>query len=197
MSPLLTAVLMLCGLGAVTLTTTAGRRLEAFGAVGLSIVIAAVGISVEYLPDARWIGCAVAAIATVLVFRPNAQWIGPLCGGVLAGLLAVLLEAQGVAFWVAMPGAVLLPAASAYCCSRRPDFAPGDLRQEAMLATAALGLIVAMIPEVTAGWQSALALNREAETESGSSQIIIANWVLVLSAASVALGGLYTLLRHR
>jgi hypothetical protein len=194
MSPLLTAVLMLCGLGAVTLMASSARRLEVCGALAISLVIAAARIPTEYLPDARWIGCVVAAVATVLVFRPNIRWIGPLCAGVLAGLLGGLLQAHGVLFWMAVPGAILLPVAAAYCCSK-PGFAPDDLRQEAMVATAVLGLTVAVIPEVSAGWQSALTLNRGGAT--GGSNQIIANWVLVLSVVSAALGGLYSLLRRR
>jgi hypothetical protein len=63
-----------------------------------------------------------------------------------------------------------------------------------MAAMVALGLAVAVIPEVSAGWQSALALNREGKDSSNQ---IIANWVLVLSAASVVLGGLYGVFRRR
>jgi hypothetical protein len=195
MNLLSAGLLMLCGLGAVTLTVTARQRLEVGGALLVSILIVGARIPVERLPDARWIGCVVAGVAVVLVFRPTVRWLGPLCGGAIAGLLGGLLEAQGVAFSIAAPAAVLFPAASAYCSLRKPGFAPDDLRQEAILATAALGLTVAVIPEVTAGWQSALALNRE--QENGGPNQIIANWVLVLSAASLALGGLFSLLRRR
>ena len=122
------------------------------------------------------------------------RWIGPLCGGALAGLLGALLQIQGLPFPIGVLPAVAIPSVSSYLAKHRPGFAPEALREEAMLTMAALGLVVAVVPGISSGWQSALALNRN--EGSGSNQII-ANWVLVLSAASAALGGLYSLLRRR
>ncbi len=193
-SPLFTALLMLCGLGAVIFTTKAAGRREVLPALALAFAIGASGIPPDALPDARWIGSIAAAVAAMEMFRPNARWIAPLCGGALAGLLGLLLQAQGLPFPIGVLLAVAVPSAAAYFSLGRTGFAPEALRQEAMLATLALGLAVAVIPGVTSGWQSALALNRD---EANSSNQIIANWVFVLSAASVALGGLYSLLRRR
>ena len=196
MTLVFTALLMLCGLGGASFSTMARGKSEIAAAVAVSIIVATAKIPIEAVPDARWIGCVSASIATVLVFRPSVRWIGPLFGGALAGLLGALLEAQGLPVLTGSLLAVAVSAVPAYFAVRRPGFAPEALQQEAMLGTAAIGLAVALIPEIRSGWQSALALNRE-EGSGNSSNQIIANWVLVLSAASVVLGGLYSLLRRR
>jgi hypothetical protein len=191
---LFTALLMLCGLGSASFATTASGKRETIAALALAIVIAAARIPADALPDARWIGCVVAAVAAIQIFRTDVRWIGPLCGGALAGLLGALVQIQGLPFAIGVLLAAAVPSVSAYLSGRRPKFAPEALREEAMLAIVALGLAVAVIPGINAGWQSALALNRDAGISSSQT---IANWVLVLSAASVVLGGLYSLLRRR
>jgi hypothetical protein len=150
----------------------------------------------EALPDPAWAGCIVAATAMLQLFRPDVRWSGLLCGGALAGFWSALLQIQGLPLGAAMILAAAVTATSAYLAQRSTEFAPEALREEAMVAVIALGLAVAIIPEVTAGWQSALALNREGGNSSNQNQII-ANWVLVLSAASVVLGGLYGVFRRR
>ena len=185
---------MLSALGAaIFATTTAGRR-NSIHAIWLGFGASAVLIRPEALPDPAWTGCTVAAIAALQIFRPDVRLLAPLCSGALAGFWSVLLQIQGLPLPAAVILAAALPAVSAFLAIRRPLFAPESLRQEAMLAMVALGLAVAVIPEVSAGWHSALALNR---AETDSSNQIIANWVLVLSAASVVLGGFYSLLRRR
>lgn len=194
MNLLFTALLMLCGLGSATFATTASGKRETIAALALAIVIAAARIPADALPDARWIGCVVAAVAAIQIFRTDVRWIGPLCGGALAGLLGALLEIQGLPFAIGVLLAAAIPSFPAYLSARRAEFAPKALREEAMLAMMALGLAVAVIPEVAAGWQSALTLNRAG---ANSPNQTLANWVLVLSVASVSLGGLYALLRRR
>jgi hypothetical protein len=148
----------------------------------------------EALPNAGWTGCIVAGVAALQIFRPDVRLLTPLCAGALAGLWSVLLQIQGLPWPAAIAAAASVPALSAFLSIRSPAFAPEALREEAMLAMLFMGLAVAVIPEVSAGWQSALALNRE---DSASTNRILANWVLVLSGASIVLGGLYSLLRRR
>lgn len=163
-------------------------------ALAAGFVIALILIRPEALPDPGWTGCLVAGVAALQIFRPDVRLLAPLCGGALAGMWSTLLRIQGLPLPAALLLAGIVPAVSLYLAARRPGFAPDALREDAMLAMVALGLAVATIPQVSAGWQSALALNRE---EKNSANTIIANWVLVLSAASVVLGGLYSLLRRR
>ena len=194
MNLLFTALLMLCGLGAaIFATTTAGKR-SSLIAMSIGFAAAVVLIRPQALPNPGWTGSIVAGIAALEVFRRDVRWLSPLCAGALAGLWSVLLQIQGLPLPAAVLVAAVVPAVSAYLAARRKGFAPQALREEAMLAMVALGLAVAIIPEITSGWQSALVLNRE---QGNSSNQIIANWVLVLSAVSVVLGGLYSLLRRR
>lgn len=146
------------------------------------------------LPDAAWTGVVVAVVAALRIFRPRVAFLAPACGGVLAGITGALLQTQGLpaALALTLSGAVL--AMSALLTAKLPAFAPEALREEALLVAVGLGLAVATLPEMSAGWHSALVLNRE---EQHSANQVIANWVFVLSAASVALGGLYSLLRRR
>jgi len=185
---------MVCGLGAAIFATTASDRVGGRLALALGFAVAVVFIRPPMLPDAAWTGLIAAAVGGLEIFRRDARWLAPLFGGALAGLFAALLQSLGVPSVIAITVAGTVPAVSVYLAWRQTAFAPEALREEAMALMIALGLSVAIIPEVAAGWQSALALNR---TEGNSSNLIIANWVLVLSAVSVFLGGLYSLLRRR
>jgi hypothetical protein len=190
---LFTALQMLCALGTTILATTVATRWDACAMLAGFAASALFSVT-EQLPDAAWTGAVVALVAAVRIFRPGIRLLAPMCGGALAGVWAAIIQTQGIAppVGLAVTGTVLV--ASALCTAKLPGFAPESLREEALLVTVALGIVVAVLPEMSAGWQSALVLNREEQT---SSNHVIANWVLVLSAASVALGGLYSLLRRR
>ena len=194
MNLLFTALLMLCGLGAAIFATTGATTRETLRFLAVGFGAGSIFIRPDALPDPAWAGCIVAGTAALQVFRPDVRWPGLLCGGALAGFWTALLQIQGLPLGAAMLLAAAVTAVAAYLAQTRPEFAPEALREEAMVALVALGLAVAVIPEVSAGWQSALALNREGKDSSNQ---IIGNWVLVLSAASVVLGGLYGLLRRR
>ena len=196
MNLLFTALLMLCGLGTAIFATTAARKRGALAALGLGFATGAVLIRPDVLPNASWTGGIVAGVAALQIFRPDVRFLAPLCGGALAAMWSALLQIQGLPPVAALILAGIVPALSAYLSGRREAFAPESLREEAMLALVVTGLVVAMIPEVSAGWRSALALNREEESALAASQFL-SGWVLVLSAASVVLGGLYSLLRRR
>jgi hypothetical protein len=186
-------MLMLCGLGAAIFATTA-TRWDSAAAMAAGFGAAVVFIRPELLPDAGWTGSIVAVVAALHIFRRDVRFLGPICGGALAGIWSALLETQGLPREVSLAVAAMLPAVSALLTVKRPAFAPESLREEALLVMCALGLGVAMIPDILSGWRSALALNRQAQDNANH---IIANWVLVLSAISVALGGLYSFLRRR
>jgi len=194
MNLLFTALLMLCALGAATFATTTAGKYKSLISVVLGFAAATIFFRAQFLPDAAWIGMTVAVVAALQIFRKDVRWLSPLCAGALGGLWSVLLQIQGLPMVVSIPIAAVVPAAAGYLAARRKAFAPEALREEAMLLMLVLGLAVAIIPEVTSGWQAALALNRD---EGKTSDQINANWVLVLSSVSVVLGGLYSLLRRR
>jgi hypothetical protein len=191
---LFTALLMLGGLGAPIFATAAAGKRTGMVALAAGFMAALIGIRTQALPDPAWIGSVVAAVAAIELFRRDFRFLAPLCGGALAGLWSALLQIQGLPLAAAVIVAGLVPGIAVWLSARSRTFAPDALRQEAMLAMMAMGLAVAMIPNVAAGWQTAVALNRD---EADRSKQIIANWVLVLSAVSVVLGGLYSLLRRR
>ncbi len=194
MDAIFTALLMLYGLGPASFAAAAAGRRGALAALFAGFGGAAIWISPRVLPDPGWIGSIAALAAAVELFRRRFRWLAPLCGGALAASGSALLQIQGLPPYAALPAAAALPAISAYLAVRRKEFAPAELREEAMLVTIALGLAVAIIPEMSAGWRSALALNRE---QGDSSNVIIADWVLVTTAVSLVLGGFHALLRRR
>jgi hypothetical protein len=163
-------------------------------ALVVGFAAAAALIRPQALPPAAGTGWIVALIAALFLGRPKTTILPGVCGGFLAALWSALLQIQGLPRLAALTVAGIVAATSVYLATKRASFAPDALKQEAMLVMIVLGLAVAVIPEISAGWQSALALNRE---ERNSAEQIIANWVLVLSAVSVVLGGLYSLLRRR
>jgi hypothetical protein len=185
---------MLCGLGtAVFAATSAGNRVAAAGFIP-AFVAAAFWMRPNRIPDAAWVGTTVAIAAIIGILRPRIKLNSAICSAALAALWAVLLEVQGMPTAAAVALAFAVPAVSMYLTITRPAFAPQVLQEDALLAMFAMGLTVAMIPDIAAGWGSALALNRQ---EQDTTNQVIATWILVLSAASVVLGGLYALLKRR
>ena len=182
---------ILCGLACVVFATAASIRRLDLVTMTLSFVATVFWISPQERPDPAWVGLLVVAVATFGLLRPGLQILSALSAGVLGGLWAWFLQTQGLS-WVA---AVLLPAASlgiAVFASRRPNFALPHIREEALLLVCCLGLLVALGPELLAGWRSAEALNA-ASLPSRAME----GWVLVVGATSVVAGGLTVLARQR
>lgn len=187
------ALSMLCGLGTATFATSATGWRTASG-LTLGFAAAAVLIRPERLPNPVWTGGLVALAAILQLVRPGVRPLTAASGGALAGLWSSILRMQGLPPAPALILAAALPAISAILTARRPAFAPVTLREEALVVVLLLGLAVAMAPEVSAGWRSALALNLEEKNSVGQ---IVPAWVLFLSAVSAALGGLYSLWTRR
>ena len=185
---------MLCGLGTAIFATSAAANRVAFGALLLGFAGGAAVIRPPALPPPAWTGCTVAVVAAIYILRPGATVATAFCGGLLAAILNVLLQIQGLTWMPALILSGIVPALAVYLTRRLPAFAPEALRQEAMLVIIALGLAVAIIPEISAGWQSALVLNR---SQAIGAEQFVANWVFVLIGVSVLLGGCFSLLRRR
>ena len=86
--------------------------------------------------------------------------------------------------------AFLAPALSLFLAFRQPTFAPLPLHEEALLLVAGLGLVVAAGPSVVSGWQSAQIINID---HGGGAALDVAPWILFGGAASLVLGGGYSL----
>jgi hypothetical protein len=212
------ALSMLCGLGAATFATVAAAcRLEARrqkaearrfssvfrllaslfvlgGALAAGLGAAVVSIGPERLPDPVWTAGLVALVAILQLIRPGLYILTAACGGALAGLWSMLLRSQALPPAPALILATALPLVAVCLAARRPNFAPVALREEALLLMAALGVAVAIAPDIAAGWRSAVALNL---ADEGPVNQIVPTWVVILSGASLALGGLYSWWTHR
>jgi hypothetical protein len=193
---LLSALVLLCGLGSVVFAVSSVHR---WNVAVLAIVFVAftAWLRVEPASDATWIGSLASGAAIFHVFRSErriAQFIAATAGGMLAALLAWILMSEGLPIMIAALLAALLPAIASFLAFRRSDFAPLALREEALLLIFVMGLVIAVSPQVLAGWNSALVLNREGMSNANQA---LSWWTMFLSAAAVMLGGLYSLWRHR
>ena len=190
----MTALVMLCGLGApIYATTIEGRRYRLVACVAgfaLALYFGRNGV----LPNPSALGLVVAGCAALEVFRPRWSFLSPVCAGVLTAIFTMVLRIQGVPTVGAIAIALVFPIVAGWLASRRDSFAPRNLREEAMLLMIALGILVAVIPEVSEGWRSAMTLNRDSDVASTP---VIASWALVFGTTSALLGGVYSLLRRR
>ena len=185
---------MLSGLGTAVFASVPAPTWRGRAAFALGFAIAVVTIHPGRLPDATWISGLVASVAIVQLLRPDRTALTLAGSGALAGVWSVLLQMQGLPMVAALTVAAALPAMSSLLAARRPKFAPPVLREEGLLVVFALSLAVAMFPTITAGWRSAIALNLAADRTANQ---IVPAWVLGLTGASGALGGLYSLWGRR
>jgi hypothetical protein len=143
--------------------------------------------------DAAWAGGLVAAVAAAQLVRPRHPAYMTAASGALAALWASLLHAQGLPQPIAMASGAALPIASAYLSLRTAAFAPPLLQEEGLVAVLAIGIIVAVLPTVAQGWQSAIALNL---ADKGAAPPLMPAWLLSFVGASMTLGALSSLWRR-
>jgi general stress protein CsbA len=177
LSPLTYATWLLCGLGAVVLTASARRSWQTLVILGVVSIVSGIWM----VTDPRWIGFLTAAAAVSMIVRPSWDWVAACAAGLLIGAL-------GYSVWFVVPTAVGVAAACAIPLPRR------IIREEALAGLVVFGLLLVLVPSVTAGWRSALALNVANQTNSGQA---VPNWVLLLVVGSVIVGGLYQGLYRR
>lgn len=189
---LLHAVGLLCALACATLATAASDR------SGVLALAAGFALGALWLqPEARWTGVLVAVAAGLALARPRgapAALAVSLAAGLAGGLWTRVLAGYGLPAWTAWLVAAAVLAAAASSARRDARFAPAALRDDALAALGALGLAVAAVPAVTAGWRAAAAMNLEVD---GLVRPDVHPWVVVGVAAMVSLGGLHTLRRRR
>jgi hypothetical protein len=191
-TPFFHALWLLCAVGSVIFAAQGTKR----SILGLAVGFAAAASWVHpgRLPDVAWIAGVTALAAGLTLFRPALVDLGAVWGGALAGILVSLLRVEGIPAVPALILSAALPSVSAFLALRRSDFAPKAMREEALLLLLALGAGAAMAPQIVAGWQSAGSLNVGPGQNAANS---MPAWVLLLGGMSVALGGLFSLWRHR
>jgi hypothetical protein len=184
---------MLTAIGAVTFAAAAAprpRRLAAL-ATGFAASLATGGF--EQAPDAEIAGLIAATGALLFLFAPKYGWLAAVLGGMVAATAVRLLVLLGSPAWL---GVVLAaaPAVLTVCLARRrPDFAPDLIRDDAMIGTCLLGLLVAVIPSVLDGWQAAANLNVSPAVDAGAIPV----WAVSVIAASTLLGAAHALWSRR
>jgi hypothetical protein len=183
---------LLCGIGAVVFSTS-GPSIRQVAATACAFAATSWLLRGGAVPDAASVAGLAAIVAGLRVYRPAWVTLASLCGGMLAGVLAALLESQGIAPLAALLCGAALPAASIALSARKPGFAPGTILEEGTLVVLVLGLAAAVGPAILDGWQSARVLN----SASGAANQALPGWVLSMAVVSLFLGGAWSLWRHR
>ena len=184
---------MLCALGSVVFVASGWsadyKRSAIGGGFGLALVLALLASGL--LPDPVWTGMltGVGAAFLLLGSRDPSPWIAGAVAGCLAGTWAGLIEAAGIPLWVAVP----IAATPALVCMRLlwlwGDFAPAQIRQEALALITLLALATASMPAVSSGWNSARTLNAGDGSGLAFPGVWVAGTVLgsFVSGAAIAL----------
>ncbi|HEX7082448.1 MAG TPA: hypothetical protein VF329_15675 [Gammaproteobacteria bacterium] len=186
---------ILCALGAAALASLVPHHPSRYVLLGGGFIAAAALLGPDRVPGAGWIGTAIAIVALAALIRPSWSVALVAAGGACAGLWASVLRAQGLPLAAALLVAALPPLVAAFLAARRPQFAPPSLRDEALALIAVLGLCVAAAGPILTGWQSAAAL-KAVPLEAGAGGRAAAP-VLLLAAAFLFLGGVYSLWKRR
>ena len=179
---------MVCSLAAATLATAVtGRR-------DLIALVTGFGVATIWLrPDPVWIGGTAALVAALGLGWPRFGLLSAGAAGALAGLWVHVLQSHGLPWWSTVPLAAAVPGTAAVLAHRSPRFAPLALREDALLAICFLGLVVAVVPALSMGWRSAVAMN----LEPGSGvRPALGLWVTLGLGAAGSLGGIHTLWRR-
>ncbi|MGV3590960.1 MAG: hypothetical protein ACO1PZ_04670, partial [Gammaproteobacteria bacterium] len=122
--------------------------------------------------------------------------IGLRTGLVIGGMLAVVwlqaLRAVGWPLFAALPFVCAATACAALLGAKK-GFVTAQLQDDASIVVLAGGLLVALVPDVMAGWNSAQVLQGAADGASASS----AAPVLWVAAGFVVLGAVFAFVRSR
>lgn len=187
------ALWMLCALGAVV-CATAASQFRSIAALAIGLVGGLMWWSPARLPDVAMTGMVTVLAAALYLFYPRLRIVAVAFGGPLAGMLAALIEAQGVSPTVSSLAVILLVAVPIWLGRTRPAFAPELLRDEAMLMISVVGLGVAILPGVLDGWQAATNLSAATERVATAS---LPAWTLLLLLTTSSCGAFYSLWSRR
>jgi hypothetical protein len=193
-TPFFHGLLLLTVLGAAVFVAVAVRGTVSILAVVAGFLTSSLMTDAQRLPDPVWVGTLAVLIGALQLFRPRYALLTAFAGGVLAGLCGPLAGALGILSPIGSAFGAAEASLVAYFAIRRKEFAPLAMQEEALLGIVGLGTLVALIPGVLSGWQSAVALNIE---DKGDANLMVPAWTLTLGATAAACGGLYSLWRHR
>lgn len=196
----LQAFALLCALTTLASAGTVTQRAQlgwiGVGALGGIVLLLP---ALPGLPFAPLLAFEPAQVALLLVLFALARLrggIGPRTGLVTGGVMAVVwlqaLRAVGWPLFAALPF-VATATASAALLGLKKSFAPAQLQDDASIVVLAGGLLVALVPDIVAGWNSAQVLQGAADGAAASSAAPVF-WV---AAGFVVLGAVFAYVRSR
>ena len=178
---------------AVFAAQSAGRRM-ALTMLGASFAVTVFAFSRLPPLGTTTLGFGVAAAAIAALARPRWWLLAPLAAGVCASAWVSILGSQGLPWLPGTLAASGLLAAASISAARRRGFMPDEMRDEALLIVASFALLLSLGPGVVDGWRSSVALKAEplaAESPQAGP------WLGALVAASMLLGGAYSLWKRK
>ncbi|HEU4618957.1 MAG TPA: hypothetical protein VFV10_13030 [Gammaproteobacteria bacterium] len=185
---------ILLGFAAVTLAALEPRRPWVALVSLAGFAAGAAWLGPARFPDPGTAAFLAAGPAALALAKPRWGAGAAACAGLAAALWAGVMQVQGLPALPAAAVAALPPAAAALLARRSGRFAPAGLREEALALVVVLGLLVALVPEVVAGWRSASAFGstpQEAARAGGTA------WMLAAASLCAVGGALYALWRRR
>jgi hypothetical protein len=172
----------------------AGHRRATLVALPASLALATLLLHWLTVPEIGALAFCIAAAAVACLVRLGPAWLPPIAAGITGAVWISLLEAQGLPWPPAVLLAAALLAAAAMLPMRRQDFAPADVRDEALVLVACFALLLAVGPDVADGWRSATALTAEPLAAAGPD---VGPALAALVVACLLLGGVYSFWKRR
>lgn len=197
----LQAFALLCALTTLASVGAALRPAQlAWSAAGAIAGIVLLVPGLLALPFAPLLAFEPPQVALLLVLYALARLrggIGPRTGFVIGGILAIVwlqaLRAVGWPLFAAMPFVFVVTALAALLGLRKKHFVTAQLQDEVSIVVLTAGLLVALVPEIVAGWNSAQALQGAA----GDAKALPAAPVVWVAAGFVVLGAVFAYVRSR
>lgn len=197
----LQAFVMLC---ALTTLASAGAALRlvhlawiAAGAIAGAVLLMPGLLALPFAPLLAFEPAQVALLLVLYALARLRSGIGLRTGLVIGGVLAIVwlqaLRAVGWPLFAAVPFVFVVTALAALLGLRKKNFVTAQLQDDISIVVLAGGLLVALVPEIVAGWNSAQALQGAAgEANAASAAPVV--WV---AAGFVVLGAVFAYVRSR
>ncbi|MGV3591181.1 MAG: hypothetical protein ACO1PZ_05785 [Gammaproteobacteria bacterium] len=196
----LQAFALLCSLTTLASAATVAQHAQlgwiAAGAIGGIVLLLPALLGLPFAPLLAFEPAQVALLLVLFALARLRGGIGPRTELVIGGVMAVVwlqaLRAVGWPLIAALPFVVAATASAAFLGLKK-NFAPAQLQDDASIVVLAGGLLVALVPDIVAGWNSAQALQGAADGAGASS----AAPVLWVAAGFVVLGAVFAYVRNR
>lgn len=185
------SVTLLCALGTAIFGTAVS------GWVGIIAFAGGFAGAVRWLvPEPAWLATGVALMAAACLADSRVKPLAAVMAGLLAGTWASLLVETGLPLIAALSVTIGPAVVSAWFTASRREFAPAAIRDEALAILGVGGVLVAIAPDVLAGWRSAAVLN--IEPGAGARGVgAVHEWVWAVTGLAAVAGGAHAVRRRR